>query len=73
MELEKMGVDTNPGTEERNSAIVTAFFNKLSSYSKVDNIDIDWSNEDEVLDSLSRWKFSHNQQKLARVIYRLSL
>lgn len=73
VELEKMGIDTNPGTEERNSALVAAFFNKLSSYSKDDNTDIDWSNEEEVLDSLSRWKFSHNQQKIARVIYRLSL
>ena len=73
LELEKVGIDTSYGTEERNSAEVAAFFSRLSSYSKGNNLDIDWSNEDEILDALSRWKFSHIQQKLARVIYRLGL
>mgnify|MGYP006965703680 CR=1 FL=1 len=73
LQLEENGIATSPGSEERNSAKVAAFFNKLSSYSKDDNVEINWSNEEEVLDSLSKWKFSHDQKKLARVIDRLSL
>ena len=47
---------------------MAVFFNKLSEYSKADDTDIDWSDDDDVINSLKEWKFSHYQENFARTI-----